>query len=450
MKETAALDEPQLRGWFRAGTGRREPRRQVAAIRTFTERQAQEEIDFPPNGNRSALDFAVFLLRAAAEIEHSLLIQYLYAAYSINEQQTQDRSNLALSWKFDIRLVAREEMAHLITVQNLLLALKQHVYFNRGSLHRDPDVQPVPFMLEPLSLESLAKFVITESPSSDQMDEDSKKEMKEVQRIADKLKNVEAVSRVGVLYTALHWLFLPSDQPADWDFPSGWIGQLVHQYGPGFHLKTEHFVEMPQYDDRVALPEEWGIYEVDAHADPGSPREKALAAIFWIMSQGEGRAGRDKSHEQSHFLRFLSIFKQARTMGQKAFETLIFKVPVNPIAEYRAVRKGTTPIRNPFSKALGELSNIRYRLLLLDTMLSLASSRKAAMLDRIRFAEWAIVEMEFVKRLGNCCLTTALVTGPLDLSPVLLFKHNGCRREPQGENLCKSSSSPGLSEPSSH
>jgi ferritin-like protein len=28
-----------------------------------------------------------------------------------------------LGWKTDIRLIAREEMAHLITVQNLLLAL---------------------------------------------------------------------------------------------------------------------------------------------------------------------------------------------------------------------------------------------------------------------------------------------------------------------------------------
>jgi len=70
----------------------------------------------------NTLEFAVFLLHAAAEIEHSLLIQYLYAAYSIDEQSEQDVNNFGLSWKTTIRLVAREEMAHLITVQNLLLA----------------------------------------------------------------------------------------------------------------------------------------------------------------------------------------------------------------------------------------------------------------------------------------------------------------------------------------
>ena len=72
------------------------------------------------------------LLRAGAEIEHSLAVQYLYAAYSIDETSHAPRNLTSLEWKTHLRLVAREEMAHLVTVQNLLLALGQEPHLNRG------------------------------------------------------------------------------------------------------------------------------------------------------------------------------------------------------------------------------------------------------------------------------------------------------------------------------
>ena len=63
-------------------------------------------------------DEAVFLLTAAAEVEHALMVQYLYAAYSVrvrgpNAAELQKVQDLLLQ-------IAREEMGHLITVQNLL------------------------------------------------------------------------------------------------------------------------------------------------------------------------------------------------------------------------------------------------------------------------------------------------------------------------------------------
>ena len=92
-------------------------------------------------------------------------MQYLYAAYSINEQQdSRELGYLALQWKTTIRLVAREEMAHLITVQNLLLALRQDFHLNRGHLHGDDENKALPFVLEPLTLASLAKYVILGEP----------------------------------------------------------------------------------------------------------------------------------------------------------------------------------------------------------------------------------------------------------------------------------------------
>jgi len=71
-----------------------------------------------PPQSRTVRDEVIFLLRCASEIEHELLIQYLFAAYSINPS---DR--VASRWIDNIIQIAKEEMGHLITVQNLLLAI---------------------------------------------------------------------------------------------------------------------------------------------------------------------------------------------------------------------------------------------------------------------------------------------------------------------------------------
>src|SRR2546421_1793654 len=67
-------------------------------------------------------DEVVFLLNIAAEVEHSLMVQYLFAAYSLKrpEQFDADKASLIRGWKKLIATVAREEMGHLATVQNLL------------------------------------------------------------------------------------------------------------------------------------------------------------------------------------------------------------------------------------------------------------------------------------------------------------------------------------------
>src|SRR5262249_26108498 len=66
-------------------------------------------------------DYTVFLLTIAAQIEHSLMVQYLYAAYSLGGRQVpqQHRDDVA-AWRQLILGIAKEEMGHLATVQNAL------------------------------------------------------------------------------------------------------------------------------------------------------------------------------------------------------------------------------------------------------------------------------------------------------------------------------------------
>ncbi len=65
-----------------------------------------------PGTNKPPEEELVQLLLEAAEIEHGLMLQYLYAAYSLKELIIQGT----------LRTIAIEEMGHFITVQNLLAA----------------------------------------------------------------------------------------------------------------------------------------------------------------------------------------------------------------------------------------------------------------------------------------------------------------------------------------
>src|SRR5438876_872809 len=71
-------------------------------------------------------DEAVYLLHAAAEVEHALMVQYLYAAYSLDPTSpslTPDQKTAVGLWQQEIVQIAREEMGHLACVQNLLRLL---------------------------------------------------------------------------------------------------------------------------------------------------------------------------------------------------------------------------------------------------------------------------------------------------------------------------------------
>jgi hypothetical protein len=113
-------------------------------------------------------DHLVMMLTAGAQIEHALMVQYLYAAYSIDtDQASQEIREKVKGWRANILSVAREEMGHLLTVQNVLVLLGAPVNFGRQMLPWDHEFYPFPFSLEPLSLESLECFIYAEMPRVD-------------------------------------------------------------------------------------------------------------------------------------------------------------------------------------------------------------------------------------------------------------------------------------------
>src|SRR5688572_25145168 len=60
-------------------------------------------------------DYLIMLLHIAAEIEHGLMVEYLYAAYSLGGPQVpQEHRAMIERWRNSILAVAKEEMGHLL------------------------------------------------------------------------------------------------------------------------------------------------------------------------------------------------------------------------------------------------------------------------------------------------------------------------------------------------
>src|SRR5437762_9964801 len=69
----------------------------------------------------------IYLLREAAELEHGIMCQYLFAAFSLKQSVaegiTVEQLEAVGRWRNVVLEVARQEMLHLALVQNLLTAI---------------------------------------------------------------------------------------------------------------------------------------------------------------------------------------------------------------------------------------------------------------------------------------------------------------------------------------
>jgi hypothetical protein len=142
-------------------------------------------------------DQAVLLLHAAAEVEHALMVQYLYAAWSLDGSP--GASDATRAARQAILQVAREEMAHLLSVQNALRVLGAPLNFERQDFPFRSALYPFHFRLEPLGRGALARFVLAELPDVSEV-------LVPPALLADLRRHAEAterVNRVGALYARL-------------------------------------------------------------------------------------------------------------------------------------------------------------------------------------------------------------------------------------------------------
>ena len=297
-------------------------------------------------------DMAVFLLHIAAEVEHALLIQYLYTVFT-----APPGANPA--WTTEIRRIAIQEMGHLITIQNVLLALGAPLNLEREDYPFRRGYYPFEFSLEPFSLKTLARYTLAEMPSTGHGLTDS--ELAALR--ADAQVDTGGVSGVGLLFARLIEVI---DSVDALDF-----------------LGDASF-------DLQAAPAEWGGSDAD---DPNATivrrirsRDEARAAMRAIAVQGEGEG----LNAGSHFRKFLVIYRDF-----KAAPLATAEVASNPNTS------GQLPageITAPRTRSWAHLSNLQYRLILHGLWQALhtdptgdGAARRKVLVDGVAFRHMRVI-----------------------------------------------------------
>lgn len=160
------------------------------------------------------------LLHEACEIEHSLMVQYLYAAFSIRPQYS-DLAGIPDPKRSDCLLgVAVQEMRHLGHVNRLLVQLGGQPNMARQDFPYESQIYPFEMKLERLTRSSLAKYVYAEAPAGALKEETLtlSEDKQFAQDVLRELRQEARFNHIGTLYQSVLGLL---DELAASDPPAG-------------------------------------------------------------------------------------------------------------------------------------------------------------------------------------------------------------------------------------
>ena len=238
----------------------------------------------------------IFLLREAAELEHGIMCQYLFAAFSLKqsvaEGVTQEQLDAITRWRRTVLEVARQEMLHLALVENLLTAIGAAPHLGRPNLPTPAHYFPhgVQLALVPFGERALRHFLYLERPEG---------------------MPVEDAAGFAATAHASPFVAEWSDEaivPHPQEYAT--VGHLYRAIDVGLAWLTARLGERRLFIGpraAQATPESFGWPELVAVTDLRS----AHAAIDTIVEQGEGVQGEWRT---AHFGRFLDVFEEYLTL----------------------------------------------------------------------------------------------------------------------------------------
>ena len=322
------------------------PRRSLSAARVTEPKRASLPREF------SWHDYAVYLLHVAAEIEHSLMVQYLYAAYSIGGPDVPPKEQPAvLEWQQTILGIAKEEMGHFLTVQNVLRLIGGGLNLDREDFPWDIPFFPFPFRLEKLSRVSLAKYIFAESPNQWPPDVTAA-ERKEIEAAVGSTPTA-IPHRVGELYELMIDVLGNRDALADSVFRAETVP---------FQASWDEWGRSYNGQGRGATSQGPAPNVIVRRI---SSRSDAVSVLQEIARQGEWPEEDPPAQEQTHFRRFLNIFRAFPQSGKGSWSP-VWAVATNPQAPgvTNPEAEAGPIIQHPEASTWGTLFNIRYRMLL--------------------------------------------------------------------------------------
>jgi len=283
------------------------------------------------------------LLYEAAELEHNLMCTYLYAAFSLRQDETEGLSPEAAPavkrWRDAILRVAVEEMGHLAAVWNITSALGAAPRFGRGNFPLDPGALPAGIVvkLAPFNQAVLQHFIHLERPAGSTEPE------------GRGFEPVFAFKRGGGQRRLV---------PLALDYDT--VGAFYATLDEELREFVARVGEKAAFCGDPALqlsPLETGL----AAAQPVICRKTASEAFQAIVQQGEGAP---EHASGSHFARFVSVREEldAFTRNDPSFAPA-FPAAVNPVLR-PPLTSGRVWIENEEAAKTVDLANTGYMLML--------------------------------------------------------------------------------------
>jgi len=331
----------------------------------------------------------IYMLCEAAELEHGIMCQYLFAAFSMKEHAseglTEDQAVTVRRWRKQISHVAAQEMLHLALVQNLLSAIGAAPHLSRPNFPQPASHYPagVNLALLPFGEAALRHFMFLERPEGMALHD---------------APGLAAYNRAA-----------PAMQPGDiaphgQDFAT--VGHLYRSIEVGIeHLAQKYgerwlFVGPPRAQ---ATQQYFGWPELVAVTDVAS----AQRAIGEILEQGEGARGDWRNAHFGQFVEILDEFEQLREAG-RGFDPVR---PVIPLNVRPSERDPDVPlVTDPLAQRVMDLFNVCYEILLLTLQRFFAHTEETDVQIRVLADSTYALMAQAIKPLGD--LITALPAGP--------------------------------------
>ncbi|HEX4098916.1 MAG TPA: ferritin-like domain-containing protein [Pseudonocardiaceae bacterium] len=285
----------------------------------------------------------IYMLCQAAELEHAIMCQYLFAAFSLKQSTDEGLTEAELvavsRWRRQISHVATQEMLHLALVHNLLSAIGAAPHLARPNLPQPADHYPagVQLALLPFGEQALRHFMFLERPEGMAIDD------------------AEGLAAHGA---AIPIMVEGDIVPRLQDFAT--VGHLYRSIEAGLHHLADKLGEQRLFIGPVraqATATHFSWPELVTVTDLAS----ACRAIEEILEQGEGPRGQWRAAHFGQFVAILEEYQQARD-ANPSFD------PVRPVlvANVRpCARDSSVPLlSDPVTARCADLFNVAYEILL--------------------------------------------------------------------------------------
>jgi len=291
----------------------------------------------------------IYLLREAAELEHTILCEYLFAAFTMKQRLDEGLTAAQLEavdrWREVILTVAKQEMLHLTLVQNLLTAIGAAPHLSRPNLPTAAKHFPagVQIALVPFGEKALRHFLFLERPEGVAL-EDAEAQVA-IERARPLMSDDDIVpapqdfGTVGHLYRAIDigFAWLTSTLGATGDWRAAHFGKFLEIYDEHQALRAAD----PSFEPaRPVLP---GHVRAHRYGDAvpliDDPNTRRVADLFnvanevMLLALTRFFAHTDETPEQLRTLESIGVglmFAAIKPLGQ-----LLTTLPFGPSAPGR-------------------------------------------------------------------------------------------------------------------